>query len=183
MAKTQIKYLCQSCSYESPRWLGKCPSCDSWSSFAEEKVVTAKVRGKAASSQTLQKPEPITTLQFEEGKRLKTGIKEFDRVLGGGVVDGMVVLIAGDPGIGKSTLTLQGSHALAASGNKILYVSGEESPRQIRIRAERLKALSDNLLILSALTSFLFSNSLIKESSSGFVIIISFIIIFACAFL
>src|SRR5476651_816527 len=141
MAKTKIAYFCQSCGFESPKWLGKCPSCQQWNTFVEEiieKANTSVPDWKVSSStqQRANKPVEIPDIVFSEEQRMLTPDKEFNRVLGGGIVAGSLVLIGGEPGIGKSTLMLQ--LALNMPGLKVLYVSGEESDRQIKMRAERL---------------------------------------------
>src|SRR6201995_4532364 len=141
MPKTKIAYFCQSCGFESPKWLGKCPSCQQWNTFAEEiieKANTAVPNWKATSTTTKRanKPVPVSEITFDEEHRLLTPDKEFNRVLGGGIVAGSLVLIGGEPGIGKSTLMLQ--LALNMPNSKVLYVSGEESDKQIKMRAERL---------------------------------------------
>lgn len=145
MSKSRTKYICTSCGYESLRWLGKCPECDSWNSFSEELVETSKRKN---GSGTLQKSSiyKINEISAAEEDRLKTGIKEFDRVLGGGIMPGSVILLGGDPGIGKSTLAMQVAANLSSN---VLYVTGEESPKQIKLRALRLKIKSDNFFILS----------------------------------
>jgi DNA repair protein RadA/Sms len=150
MAKVKTQFVCQSCGYRAPKWLGRCPDCDSWNSLVEEQVIEspeAKRQGWGVS--LAQPPKPITEIEAEEGERLKTRIGEFDRVLGGGIVAGSIVLIGGDPGIGKSTLLLQVSDRLSREGSKVLYVSGEESPKQTKIRGERLGIRASNLLVLS----------------------------------
>jgi DNA repair protein RadA/Sms len=141
LAKTRVAYFCQSCGYESAKWLGKCPSCAQWNTFVEEiieKVNISVPNWKTASTslQRANKPVQIADITFSEEHRLLTPDKEFNRVLGGGIVAGSLVLIGGEPGIGKSTLMLQ--LALNMPGLKVLYVSGEESERQIKMRAERL---------------------------------------------
>lgn len=146
MAKSKIAYFCQSCGYESAKWLGKCPSCSQWNTFVEEileKPNTSIPSWKAASTTTQQranKPVQVADITFTEEDRLLTPDAEFNRVLGGGIVAGSLVLIGGEPGIGKSTLMLQ--LALNMPGLKVLYVSGEESDRQIKMRAERLVSQS-----------------------------------------
>lgn len=150
MAKVKTQFVCQSCGYRTPKWLGRCPDCDSWNSLVEEQVIEspeAKRQGWGVS--LAQPPKPITEIEAQEGERVKTRIGEFDRVLGGGIVAGSIVLIGGDPGIGKSTLLLQVSDRLSREGSKVLYVSGEESPRQTKIRGERLGIRASNLLVLS----------------------------------
>lgn len=141
MSFPKILYQCQSCGYSSPKWLGKCPDCGAWNSFAEEQRLT-KLRKQETS-----KPVALSDISHSTANRHSTEIKEFDRTLGGGVVPGSVVLIGGDPGIGKSTLLLQALKGLAKLG-KVLYVSGEESPEQIMIRADRLKVKSGDIMLL-----------------------------------
>src|SRR5665213_1250425 len=141
MAKTRIAYFCQSCGFEAAKWLGKCPSCGQWNTFVEEiigKENTAVPNWKSASTtlQRANKPVEVADITFNEEDRLLTPDAEFNRVLGGGIVAGSLVLIGGEPGIGKSTLMLQ--LAMNMPQLKVLYVSGEESERQIKMRAERL---------------------------------------------
>ncbi len=141
--KPRIKYICSNCGYESLRWLGKCPECEEWNSFTEEILET---RQRKASPPSRRPSIPrISEISAKEDERIKTGIMEFDRVLGGGFMPGSVVLFGGDPGIGKSTLAMQ---AAARINDKVLYVSGEESARQIKLRADRLKISSDNFYFL-----------------------------------
>jgi DNA repair protein RadA/Sms len=145
--KNKTQFFCQNCGHQSPKWLGKCPSCESWNQFAEEEVTQTA----ATSNSELQFHEdtvPISAIMAEEGERIVTGIGEMDRVLGGGLVGGSAVLVGGDPGIGKSTLLLQVFHNLAIRGLKVLYVTGEESARQVKLRGARIGATSDNLLIM-----------------------------------
>jgi DNA repair protein RadA/Sms len=142
LAKTRIAYFCQSCGFEAAKWLGKCPSCAQWNTFVEEvieKANTSVPNWKAGSTtqQRTNKPVEVADITFSEEHRLLTPDKEFNRVLGGGIVAGSLVLIGGEPGIGKSTLMLQ--LALNMPDQKVLYVSGEESERQIKMRAERLE--------------------------------------------
>ena len=142
MAKTKSAYFCQSCGYESAKWLGKCPSCNEWNTFVEEVIEksSSKVPSwkTSAGTQRLSKPTKVDQIQSIKEDRVLTGDQELDRVLGGGLVAGSVILIGGEPGIGKSTLMLQ--LALNISGKKILYISGEESEQQIKMRAERITA-------------------------------------------
>ncbi|TAN61629.1 DNA repair protein RadA [bacterium] len=148
MVKLKTIYSCQSCGNTSHKWLGKCPDCGAWNSFLEDRsVVSAKKTGRGRTASAEGEPEPISKLSTGDEQRVRTGITEFDRVLGGGVVHGSAVLIGGDPGIGKSTLLLQAMGSFAALGRKVLYVSGEESLRQIRLRGERLNVLTENLLV------------------------------------
>ncbi len=143
-------FCCQECGYQAPKWMGKCPDCGQWQTFVEE-VQTLKpdqeARRKAFSFKS--EPVPIDSIKLEDEYRLLTGIKEFDRVLGGGLVPGTLVLIGGTPGIGKSTLMLQALHGLANMGHKVLYVSGEESIKQISLRSKRLSTVSTDLLVAS----------------------------------
>jgi DNA repair protein RadA/Sms len=150
MARTFTEYVCQSCGHRAPKWLGKCPECEAWSTLAEEKITTTRLSKKVGNSAIdLKSVQSVTSVEALTQNRLVTGIGEFDRTLGGGLVEGSLVLIGGDPGIGKSTLVLQSMGEMAKSGAKVLYVSGEESPAQIKLRADRLGALSDNLLVCS----------------------------------
>lgn len=148
MTKIKTFYQCQACGYASPKWLGKCPDCGGWNSFVEEKAVAATRH--TASLQSLKKAEPVSLQSIENvsEQRTPTGINEFDRVLGGGVVQGSVVLVGGDPGIGKSTLILQAFSGLSKKTGKLLYVSGEESPQQIKMRADRLSINSEHIILL-----------------------------------
>jgi len=145
--KTKTLFVCQNCGAQSPRWIGKCSACQSWNSYVEETL-----SAKAGSSKTdivfREDPVPLNTIVTQGEKRIETNIKEFDRVLGGGIVRGSVTLIGGDPGIGKSTLTLQVVCKLAQSGHKVLYVSGEESIKQTKMRADRLNTGSNDLLYI-----------------------------------
>jgi DNA repair protein RadA/Sms len=152
MAKRKTKFMCQECGYESPKWMGKCPGCGVWNKMVEEIEVTGSARrGAFAHSQggatILSKPTPITSIETGTEPRILTELNELNRVLGGGVVKGSLVLIGGDPGIGKSTLLLQVSSQLSRMGNKVLYISGEESLRQTKLRADRLGISTENLLV------------------------------------
>jgi DNA repair protein RadA/Sms len=150
MVKAKTHFVCQSCGYQVPKWLGRCPGCQEWNTFVEERMVEEKVPERDfLSFESEAVPMPITEIVPEERGRLRTGIGEFDRVLGGGIVFGSVILVGGDPGIGKSTLLLQMMNCLASKGSKILYISGEESLQQTKMRAERLGISSDQLFVIS----------------------------------
>jgi len=143
-------FCCQACGYQTPKWMGKCPDCGEWQSFVEEIKAVKPYQGATRSLSFPQtQPVPIDSVKLEQEDRLLTGISEFDRVLGGGLVSGTLILIGGDPGIGKSTLMLQVLNGLAGARRKVLYVSGEESIRQIRIRSQRLTATGSDLLVVS----------------------------------
>ena len=143
-------FCCQSCGFQTAKWMGKCPDCGSWDSFVEERSVAGSGRqGFRTISARQTGPVPIDSIDLETELRLHTGIKEFDRVLGGGLVPGTLVLIGGDPGIGKSTLMLQALNGLAGQGHRVLYVSGEESIRQIRLRSKRLNTVCPDMLVVS----------------------------------
>lgn len=141
-------YICQTCGYKSRKWLGKCNECNTWGSLVEE-IEIKKLTGNTQKHQQTNKPVSIDNVHLEQDYRLKTQIDEFDRVLGGGLVPGSLVLVGGDPGIGKSTLMLQALCGLAKSNHKVLYVSGEESVRQIKMRSDRLNTSHENMWIVS----------------------------------
>lgn len=147
MAKKMVAFFCQSCGYESGKWMGQCPGCKEWNTFVEETVEKSQGGGlKPVRS----KANPVFLKDIEAGEeeRVSSGMQEFDRVLGGGIVKGSLVLIGGDPGIGKSTILLQVMRNLAVSGHKVLYVSGEESLRQIKMRSERIGTDFNNMQVL-----------------------------------
>lgn len=151
MAKQKSIYVCSECGYESPKWLGRCPDCDTWNSFAEEikatKTANKMVKSKGISAQNV--PRPVGKISSSVKERLDTGLPELNRVLGGGLIKGSLTLISGDPGIGKSTLLLQCAGAIAKEYGKVLYVSGEESEEQIKMRADRLNITTDQLYVVS----------------------------------
>ena len=148
MAKAKTVFVCSSCGYESAKWLGKCPGCNEWNSFYEEKI--AKDSGKIGSGEKRKSVTPmkLNSLESKETTRVSTGIGELNRVLGGGLVEGSLVLLGGEPGIGKSTLILQICDKVQVEG-PVLYVSGEESAEQIKLRADRLNIKSENIMFLS----------------------------------
>jgi len=147
---TKTIFSCQSCGYQTPKWMGRCPDCGQWQTFAEEIQALKSSQGPGRRlSASPTKPVSINDITLDREDRLLTGIKEFDRVLGGGLVSGTLVLIGGDPGIGKSTLMLQALYGIAEKHAKVLYVSGEESIRQMRIRSQRLSTVSSDLMVVS----------------------------------
>ena len=149
MAKQKTIFVCQSCGYKAPKWLGRCPDCSVWNSFVEELTEIGHHQDRERRQDLLGRPQRIDTVNIDKEARHKTGLNEFDRTLGGGVVPGSIVLIGGDPGIGKSTLILQVVQRLAQQGLKTLYISSEESVQQIKMRAQRISADSSELYLLS----------------------------------
>lgn len=174
MSKRKVKFACKDCGYESPRWMGKCPGCSSWNTFVEEVEMTGKASrhtfafGRNESIKS--KPEKITDIKIEQEPRVTTDMGEFDRVLGGGIVGGSLVLIGGDPGIGKSTLLLQISALLAKKDLTVLYISGEESTRQTKLRADRLGVTTEELYVLAE-TNMLDIAQQIESVKPSFVVI------------
>ncbi|MCT2346465.1 DNA repair protein RadA [Niallia taxi] len=181
MAKRKTKFLCQECGYESAKWMGKCPGCGNWNTMVEEvEKAPAQRKGAFAHSQGMTlaaKPIPVTSIETVNEPRIKTDLGELNRVLGGGVVPGSLVLIGGDPGIGKSTLLLQVSAQLALKKQSVLYVSGEESQKQTKLRADRLGVMSDQLLVYSE-TNLEEISRTIENSKVDFVVIDSIQTIF-----
>ena len=151
MAKVKTQYICQNCGYNSPRYLGRCPNCGQWNTLVEERVETVNAQSTTRHSSTLTgivaKPQRVKDIDAQKLPRVKTKLNELNRVLGGGIVPGSLILIGGDPGIGKSTLLLQVSGQLSDEGHSVLYVSGEESGAQIKMRAERLAVAGDDFYI------------------------------------
>ncbi len=145
--KTTV-YFCQSCGYESAKWMGQCPGCREWNTFVEEQMDKKSVRPSGKRREAPSEPQPLSAICLSDEKRLSTDIKELDRVLGGGIVKGSLILVGGDPGIGKSTLLLQVCRNLSQKGCAILYISGEESLQQIKLRADRIGEFSDSLKLL-----------------------------------
>ncbi len=177
MGKTKQSrvFFCQECGYESSKWLGQCPGCKNWNTFVEETVKAASPSGKRGggasfSSREAHEPVKLADIATDGEERIATHIEELDRVLGGGIVRGSLVLVGGDPGIGKSTLLLQVCRKLAADKRKVLYISGEESLRQIKLRAERLGDFSEYLLLLCE-TNLDVMEEVIQKSGPGMVVI------------
>ena len=146
--KNKTVFFCKECGFESVKWLGQCPGCREWNTFVEEPVIKTTT-GKEKVGIRERKPSRLSEISVTEEERILTGIGELDRVLGGGIVTGSLVLVGGDPGIGKSTLLLQMCKHLTAEGKNVLYVSGEESVKQIKMRADRLGDFKNELLLLS----------------------------------
>lgn len=161
MTKSKTVFVCNNCGYESSKWLGKCPACNEWNSFFEEKV--AKTSGNNLNKkQSNSTPMELNKIVGQEAIRTSTGFYELDRVLGGGLVKGSLLLLGGEPGIGKSTLILQICSKIKTDG-KVLYISGEESGEQIKLRADRLNIKNDNLLFLGETDIDLIEEAVIKE--------------------
>lgn len=168
MAKLKQVYVCQQCAYETGKWMGKCPNCNEWGSLVEEVVETKKSTGLKVNSANT--PVRLKDIHIEEENRTSTGMEELDRVLGGGVVRGSLILVGGDPGIGKSTLLLQICQEIGDKGRQVLYVSGEESTTQIKMRGERLCVTTVNLSLLAE-TNMNFIEEHIKNARPDLVII------------
>jgi len=169
VAKLKSKYVCQKCGYESVKWLGKCPSCNEWNTFVEE--IYENKRGRIISQEIVEaKLEKLSDVKIEKEERITSNITELDRVLGGGLVNGSLTLIGGDPGIGKSTLLIQVANNISCKGLKVLYVSGEESSKQIKLRSDRLSVKAQELYILSE-TNMEIINNVIEKSNPDILII------------
>jgi DNA repair protein RadA/Sms len=168
MARLLTKYVCQSCGYVSPRWIGKCPNCDSWNTFVEEAATPLRASRKTGTASRLE-PIALTDIDAEQTPRMKTGLAEFDRVLGGGLVPGSLILVGGDPGIGKSTLMMQ--MALRLSPAVVLYVTGEESAQQTKLRAERLQSSNAAKILVLAETNLDLILDVIERGSPDLVIV------------
>ncbi|MBS5315380.1 MAG: DNA repair protein RadA [Clostridiales bacterium] len=172
MAKLKQVYICQECGYESGKWMGKCPSCNEWGSLVEEVVEAKKPSLTAPSSRGTASSAPVKLrdVKIENETRTTTGMKELDRVLGGGIVKGSLILVGGDPGIGKSTLLLQICEELGNQNRQVLYISGEESVAQIKMRGERLNVHTENLNLLAE-TNMSFIEAHIKNTKPDLVIL------------
>lgn len=171
-SKAATAFFCTECGYESSKWLGQCPGCKQWNTLVEEPIRgTSKSAGQSSYVRaSVAEPTSISKVAYGDAERLTTRIGELDRVLGGGLVPGSLVLVGGDPGIGKSTLLLQVCRNLAEDGSKVLYISGEESLQQIKMRAERIGQFSDNLCLLCE-TNLIDIEETIKKHKPGIVII------------
>ncbi len=176
MPKTKTQYTCQNCGAESAKWLGRCPSCNEWNSFVEEIVIKETKFNADRSGGIVSKPIPISQIQFSENKRIDTKSEELNRVLGGGIIPGSMILLGGEPGIGKSTIALQ--LALRLDALKTVYVSGEESAEQIMLRAQRIGNINPNCHLLCEIALDKIISSL-EEFQPGLVIIDSIQTLFA----
>lgn len=169
MAKAKKSvYFCQNCGHEESKWLGQCPMCKEWNTFAEEKVVS--IKGQKSSGEKQVQAVTLSSVTTDEDERMKTELVELDRVLGGGIVPGSLVLVGGDPGIGKSTLLLQVCQKLSAMNKKVLYISGEESLKQIKLRANRMGEFSENLYLLCETSLNLIQTAIEREKPDMVVI-------------
>ena len=169
MAKAKKSvYFCQNCGHEESKWLGQCPMCKEWNTFAEEKVVS--IKGQKSSGEKQVQAVTLSSVTTDEDERMKTELVELDRELGGGIVPGSLVLVGGDPGIGKSTLLLQVCQKLSAMNKKVLYISGEESLKQIKLRANRMGEFSENLYLLCETSLNLIQTAIEREKPDVVVI-------------
>ena len=164
--KQKTVFVCSECGTESPKWNGKCPGCGAWNTMNEEKVLTSASKsargGATAFAMQSEPPKPLRDISISEEERIHTGLSELDRVLGGGIVPGSLVLIGGDPGIGKSTILLQICEYLGQE-RRILYVSGEESQSQIKLRADRLSVRTENLKLYTETNMSLICDCILRE--------------------
>lgn len=167
-AKKKSMFFCQNCGYESAKWMGQCPGCREWNSFVEEVVNTKSA--KSQHRESIQEPVTLKEISIQEDSRMETSIKELDRVLGGGIVPASMVLVGGDPGIGKSTLLLQVCQKLSSHGKQVLYISGEESLKQIKMRAGRIGEFSDCLYLLCE-TNLAYIKEVIEKKKPDIVVI------------
>ena len=168
--KNTTVFFCQNCGYESVKWLGQCPACKEWNTFVEETVPVQTAKNTAAGSRGTQAPVTLNQVSMGEEEKVHTHIKELDRVLGGGIVPGSLTLVGGDPGIGKSTLLLQVCRNLSEDGHPVLYISGEESLKQIKMRANRMGDFSDQMKLLCE-TNLELIGEMIRRSRPEFVVI------------
>lgn len=166
MGKISTRFVCSECAYEVPKWMGRCPGCDAWNTFVEESITPRK----AVSKKTVAKAVPLNAIADSEVYRFSSGNLELDRVLGGGIVPGSLILLGGDPGIGKSTLLLQVAHYIAETGQKVIYLSGEESLKQIRLRSIRMDINSDNIYLVNE-PDVDYLSHYVDELSPGIIII------------
>lgn len=172
MKRSLVNFVCQECGYDSPAFLGKCPECGSWSSFKEIRLGSLSTPVKQGNSSFQSSvPKTLSQIHYQEKQRTKTGFSEMDGVLGGGIVGGSVILLAGDPGVGKSTLLLQTALNLSTAQKTVLYISGEESEEQIKLRADRIQKTKNNNLLLLSLSDTDAIVSVISEIKPSLVVI------------
>ena len=171
-AKSKTVFYFKECGYESAKWMGQCPACKTWNTFAEHEVSTSAVKrsGGVGASHEVAEPKALSEISLSEEDRVCTGIGELDRVLGGGIVPGSMILVGGDPGIGKSTLLLQACRELSARGQSVLYISGEESLKQIRMRADRIGQFGEGIKLLCE-TNLTDIGGILKKEKPNVVII------------
>jgi DNA repair protein RadA/Sms len=166
MGKISTKFVCNECAYEVPKWMGKCPGCNGWNTFVEESITPRAAGNKKATANAV----PLSAIADSDVFRFSSGNQELDRVLGGGIVPGSLILLGGDPGIGKSTLLLQVAHFIAQTGQKVIYLSGEESLKQIRLRSLRMDINSDHIYLVNEPDLDYLSNY-VDELNPGIIII------------
>ena len=169
-AKVKTVFFCTECGYESAKWSGQCPSCHAWNTMTEQTVSSTVIRKSKANGYEPSEPKALSEISLTDEDRVPTGIEEFDRVLGGGIVPGSLVLVGGDPGIGKSTLLLQACRELSNAGRDVLYISGEESLKQIRMRADRLGGFKGSMQLLCETDLTMISDT-IRNKKPGIVVI------------
>ncbi|MGI6112886.1 MAG: DNA repair protein RadA [Mahellales bacterium] len=169
MARSRTVFICQECGYESPKWMGRCSGCGQWNTMVEELIIPDGQKGKEGAA-IIEKPSLLSEIDLREDHRYSTGIKELDRVLGGGIVEGSLVLVGGDPGIGKSTLLLQITNNIVRQDRKVLYISGEESLKQIKLRANRLGVGAPDVYLLAE-TDLTIIEKQVRELRPRFLII------------
>ena len=171
-AKSKTVFYCKECGYESAKWMGQCPACKTWNTFAEHEVSTSAVKrsGGVGAGHEVAEPKALSEVSLSEEDRVCTGIGELDRVLGGGIVPGSMILVGGDPGIGKSTLLLQACRELSERGQSVLYISGEESLKQIRMRADRIGQFGEGIKLLCE-TNLTDIGGILKKEKPNVVII------------
>lgn len=180
MAKVKTQFVCQECGANFPKWMGKCSECDNWNTLVEERMSISSDTNVSTKNMSIgfignptrkERPQKIQEISYKEEDRIKTSLEEFNRVLGGGIVAGSMVLLGGDPGIGKSTILLQTGHDLANQGKKVLYVTGEESLQQVRLRAKRMDINASDNFFLLAETDINYIVEAIKESMPDIAVI------------
>lgn len=169
-AKVKTVFFCTECGYESAKWSGQCPSCHAWNTMTEQTVSSTVIRKSKANGYEPSEPKALSEISLTDEDRVPTGIEEFDRALGGGIVPGSLVLVGGDPGIGKSTLLLQACRELSNAGRDVLYISGEESLKQIRMRADRLGGFKGSMQLLCETDLTMISDT-IRNKKPGIVVI------------